>query len=119
MANELRIEAQLEYSKSGVKEIKHDSTYIDVSGESYNKSIQVIGTSNEQIGVASDIGTYGYMFLKNLDSTNYIEIADEDATNYFCKLKAGEFAMFRAADADYWARANTASCNLEVTVIED
>ena len=119
MANELRIEAQLEYSKSGVKEIKHDSTYIDVSGESYNKSIQVIGTSNAQIGGASDIGTYGYMFLKNLDSTNYIEIADEDDTNYFCKLKAGEFAMFRAADADYWARANTASCNLEVTVIED
>ncbi len=119
MANELRIEAQLQYSKSGVKEIKHDSTYIDVSGESYDKSIQVIGTSNEQIGVASDIGTYGYMFLKNLDSTNYIEIADEDDTNYFCKLKAGEFAMFRAADSDYWARANTASCNLEVTVIED
>ena len=119
MANELRIEAQLEYSKSGVKEIKHDSTYIDVSGESYNKTIQVIGTSNEQISVASDIGTYGYMFFKNLDASNYIEIADEDDTNYFCKLKAGEFAMFRAADSDYWARANTASCNLEVVVIED
>ena len=31
MANELRIEAQLEYSKSGVKESRHDSVYIDVS----------------------------------------------------------------------------------------
>ena len=30
MANELRIEAQLEYSKSGVKESRHDSVYIDV-----------------------------------------------------------------------------------------
>ena len=119
MANELRIEAQLEYSKSGVKDSKRDSAYVDVSGESYNKTIQVIGTSNEQISVASDIGTYGYMFFKNLDATNYVEIADEDDTNYFCKLKAGEFAMFRAADSDYWARANTSSCNLEVLVIED
>ena len=35
MANELRIEAQLEYSKSGVKQNKHDSTYADVSGDSF------------------------------------------------------------------------------------
>ena len=119
MANELRIAAQLEYNKNSVKESKNDSAFVDVSGESYNKTIQVIGTSNEQISVASDIGTYGYMFFKNLDATNYVEIADEDDTNYFCKLKAGEFAMFRAADADYWARANTSSCNLEVLVIEE
>ena len=38
MANELRIEAQLEYSKSGVKDSKRDSAYVDVSGESYNKT---------------------------------------------------------------------------------
>tara|TARA_R100001129_G_scaffold30855_3_gene20378 strand:- start:2695 stop:3054 length:360 start_codon:yes stop_codon:yes gene_type:complete len=119
MANELRIEAQLDYSKSGVKEIKHDSVYVDVSGDSYSKTIQEIGTSNEQISVVSDIATYGYIFLKNLDSTNYIEIADENDSNYFCKLKAGEFSLFRAADSTYWARANTSACNLEVTVIED
>ena len=119
MANELRIEAQLDYSKSGVKEIKHDSVYVDVSGDSYSKTIQEIGTSNEQISVVSDIATYGYVFLKNLDSTNYIEIADENDSNYFCKLKDGEFALFRAADSTYWARANTSACNLEVTVIED
>ena len=84
MANELRIAAQLEYNKNSVKESKNDSAFVDVSGESYNKTIQVIGTSNEQISVASDIGTYGYMFFKNLDATNYVEIADEDAPGGQC-----------------------------------
>jgi len=34
-------------------------------------------------------------------------------------LKAGEFALFRAADSDYWARANTAAVDLEILIIED
>ena len=124
MANELRIEAQLEYGKSGVKESMHTSTFVDVSGDSLNKTIQEIATSNTQITAVASItagtgGAYGYMFIKNLDSSNYVEIADEDDTNYFCKLKAGEFAMFRAADSDYWGRANTAAVVLEILIIED
>mgnify|MGYP003638376143 CR=1 FL=1 len=119
MANELRIEAQLEYSKNGVKEAKRDSAYIDVSGDSINKTIQEIATSNTAITAVATVGTYGYIFIKNLDASNYVEIADEDDTNYFCKLKAGEFALFRAADSDYWARANTAAVDLEIIIIED
>jgi len=120
MANELRIEAQLEYSKSGVKESMHTSAFVDVSGDSFSKVIQEIPTgSREQISVLADLGTYGYVFIKNIDSTNYVQIADEDDTNYFCKLKAGEFAMFRAADSDYWAIADTDAVDLEILVIED
>ena len=119
MANELRIAAQLEYNKNGVKESKNDSAFVDISGDSINKAIQEIATSNTQITAVATIGTYGYMFFKNLDASNYIEIADEDDTNYFCKLKAGEFAMFRAADSDYWGRANTAAVDLEILIIED
>ena len=79
MANELRIEAHLEYSKAGVKESKHDSQSIADSGETYSISIVVVGNSaNEAISVASDIGTYGYVFIKNLDDTNYVQISDAD-----------------------------------------
>ena len=81
MANELRIEAQLEYSKNGVKEAKRDSAYIDVSGDSINKTIQEIATSNTAITAVATVGTYGYIFIKNLDASNYVEIADEDDTN--------------------------------------
>tara|TARA_R110000751_G_scaffold124397_2_gene225554 strand:- start:584 stop:943 length:360 start_codon:yes stop_codon:yes gene_type:complete len=119
MANELRIEAHLEYSKAGVKESKHDSKYINVSGESYSKNIQVVQTSNEAISVITDIDTAGYVFIKNLDSTNYVEISDANDTNYFLKLKAGEFALFRAAQSSYFAKANTAAINLEIVIIED
>lgn len=119
MANELRIYVGLEYSKAGVKQEKHDSAFVDVSGDSFNRTIQEVGTSNEQITAVADVGTYGYLFLKNLDSTNYVEIADEDDTNYFCKLNAGEFALFRCADNDLWAKANTAAIDLEVILIEE
>ena len=119
MANELRIEAHLEYSKAGVKESKHDSKYIDVSGESYSKNIQVVDTSNEAVSVVTDIDTVGYVFIKNLDSTNYVEISDGNDTDYFLKLKAGEFALFRAAQSSYFAKANTSAVNLEIVMIED
>ena len=116
MANELRIEAQLEYSKSGVKQNKHDSTYADVSGDSFTHVIQEIGTANEAISIGGDVGTWGYVYLKNLDSTNYVEVGL--TSSYSIKLKAGEVAMFRAAAALY-AQANTAAVDLEIIVIEE
>jgi len=116
MANELRIEAQLEYSKSGVKQNKHDSAYVDVSGDSFTHVVQEVGTSNELIVIGSDVGTWGYVYLKNLDSTNYVEVGL--TSSYSIKLKAGEVAMFRAAAALY-ARANTAAVDLEIIVIEE
>ena len=116
MANELRIEAQLEYSKSGVKQNKHDSTYADVSGDSFTHVVQEIGTSDELIVIGSDVATWGYVYLKNLDSTNYVEVGL--TSSYSIKLKAGEVAMFRAAAALY-AQANTAAVDLEIIVIEE
>ena len=116
MANELRIEAQLEYSKSGVKQNKHDSTYADVSGDSFTHVVQEVGTSDELIVIGSDVATWGYVYLKNLDSTNYVEVGL--TSSYSIKLKAGEVAMFRAAAALY-AQANTAAVDLEIIVIEE
>ena len=117
MANELRIEAQLEYSKSGVKQNKHDSAYVDVSGDSFTHVVQEVGTSNELIVIGSDVATWGYVYLKNLDSTNYVEVGL--TSSYSIKLKAGEVAMFRAAAALY-AKAETGSSgsDLEIMVIE-
>ena len=116
MANELRIEAQLEYSKSGVKQNKHDSTYADVSGDSFTHVVQEVGTSDELIVIGSDVATWGYVYLKNLDSTNYVEVGLTGS--YSIKLKPGEVALFRAAAALY-AQANTAAVDLEIIVIEE
>ena len=116
MANELRIEAQLEYSKSGVKQNKHDSAYADVSGDSFTHVVQEVGISNELIVIGSDVTTWGYVYLKNLDSTNYVEVGLTGS--YSIKLKPEEVALFRAAPVLY-ARANTAAVDLEIMVIED
>jgi hypothetical protein len=108
MANELRIAAQLEYSKSGVKQNKHDSTYADVSGDSFTHVVQEVGTSDELIVIGSDVATWGYVYLKNLTSS------------YSIKLKPGEVALFRAAAALYAkAESGSSGSDLEVMVIED
>lgn len=121
MANELRIEAQMEYSKSGVKESRHDSAYIDVSGSYIHKSIQAIGSTAETLTFNStDLSDVGYMFLKNLDTSNTIYI-DEDSglstTTSMVALKPGEFAMFRSGVDTIYGISSSGSPNLEITMI--
>jgi len=122
MANELRIEAQLEYSKSGVKESRHDSVYIDVSGDSIHRSIQAIGNSAETLTFNStDLSDVGYVFLKNLDTSSTIYI-DEDSglssTTSMVALKPGEFAMFRSGVDTIYGVSSSGTPNLEITLIE-
>ena len=65
-----------------------------------------------------DVATPGLVLLLNLDAANYIEVgADADAP--FVKLKAGEFALFRAGGATLSAKAHTAACLLEYAILED
>ena len=121
MANELRIEAQLEYSKSGVKERRHDSAFIDVSGDSIHRSIQAIGTGAETLTFNStDLSDVGYVFLKNLGTSGTIYI-DEDSglssTTSMVALKPGEFAMFRSGVDTIYGLASSAE-NLEIMLIE-
>jgi len=121
MANELRIEAQLEYSKNDVKHSKHDSTFIDVSGDAMHMGIQAIGTGAETLTFNStDLSDVGYVFLKNLGTSGTIYI-DEDSdlssSTSMIALKPGEFAMFRSGVDAIYALASSAE-NLQMILIE-
>ena len=121
MANELRISAQLEYNKNGVKESKNDSTFIDVSGSYMHKSIQAIGDSAETLTFnTTDLDDVGYVFLKNLDASSTIYI-DEDSglssTTSMVALKPGEFAMFRSGVDSIYGISSSGTPNLEITMI--
>jgi hypothetical protein len=122
MANELTVSAGLRFAK-GSGEQAYDaavskSVQVDVSGTEVSDSIQSIGTSTEAL-VATDVGTQGYIFLQNLDATNYCEFTVEsDGTSTLIKLLAGEIAVFRASAAVY-GKANTAATRIRVVVIEN
>lgn len=115
MANELTVTAALEYSKGGVTKRIYDSKTLTVTGDEIAEHIQVIGITEEAVAV-SDIGTQGYIYAKNLDTTNYVTLGLTGGLAI--KLKAGEFALFRAAGTIY-ARADTSPCRVHFIVVED
>ena len=121
MANELRIEAQLDYNKNNVKYSKHDSQFIDVSGDNVHMGIQAIGTSAEALTFNStDLTDIGYVFLKNLGTSGTIyvdEDSDMSTTTSMIALKPGEFALFRSGVDTVYARASSAE-NLQIVLIE-
>lgn len=119
MANELTVSCSGRFSKSGREISKsYSGIQIDVSGDKVTQLIQEIGTSEEALDIG-DVGTAGYLLLKNLDDTNYVTIRPGAGETDLVKLKAGEVAMFRLALDGPYAIADTAACDVELTLIED
>jgi hypothetical protein len=117
MADELRVTTQISFSKAGASVAKTVRTDVDVTGDLYESKVLNIGTSNEAVG-KGDMSTVGFTLLKNLDSTNFI-LAGDDGTNYPVKVLAGESALFRLNGATLNLKADTAACDVEITMIED
>lgn len=82
-------------------------------------SVQNIGTSTEAL-VIGDVTTIGYLFLKNLDATNYVEISltSPVGAEAFIKLLAGECAFLPTRQTTIYGKANTAAVDLLVVAME-
>ena len=118
MANEISTQISLNIKTAlGARLDRSEVKKIDMSGESVLQTTQLVGTSNESLDMTnSELGTPGYVFIKNLDTINYCSIGL--TSSYTIKLKAGEICLFRAA-ADLYAAFNTSSGYLEIIVVED
>lgn len=118
MADEITVSVTLEFTKSGVTEkLSFPGLTYDMSGTDYVLQTQTIGTSEELL-LMGDITTPGYLIIKNLDSTNFVELYRTSAGSGVVKLKAGETACFRLSAQPY-ALADTASCQVQYLLIED
>jgi len=82
-------------------------------------NVQNIGTSTEAL-VLGDVTTIGYLFLKNQDATNYVEISltNPVGAEAFIKLLAGESAFIPTRQTTIYAKANTAAVDLFVAAFE-
>ena len=118
MANEISTQISLNIKTAlGARLDRSEVKKIDMTGESVLQTTQLVGTGNESLDMANaELGTPGYVFIKNLDATNFCRIGLTGS--YTIKLKAGEFCLFRAA-ADLFAAFNTAPGYLEIIVVED
>ncbi len=117
MSGELSLSAKLIFDKSSAQTRTSRGISVDVAGDAYTKEVQSVGTSEETLAQGADLGTPGYVFITNLDGTNYVEIGSTTGV-YDIKLLAGEFAVYRHNSATIYAKANTAACLVEYTIIE-
>ncbi len=119
MADEITGRLVLNVSKGGAKIARSESFSIDMTGDSFISGVQGIPTTGEILVEADELGTAGYVYIKNLDSTNFVTVGNAAAsTNHIIKLKAGECCLFRAFQPVY-VDADTAACNVEYIIIED
>jgi len=76
--------------------------------------ISVVTGSDTQL-IDRTITDNKYVYLKNLDPTNFITVKDDDVTpNHFMEIKAGEFAFFVVKGGiGLNLEADTAACIVE------
>lgn len=119
MSNEISASVVLTTAKNNVSVAGSGTKNADMAGDQMMSNVQIIGTSAEAI-VLNDVSTVGYVLFKNMDATNYIEIALDSgvSTQIFAKLLPGDVMLIKASTATMYAKANTAACNLWVVATE-
>lgn len=88
---------------------------VTMSSNTYVTGTETVPQAGEQLlgddtnGFAANVGTVGYVLIKNVDDTNYVQMG-RTAGVYSLRLNAGEFALFRLdqTSSTIYALANTA-----------
>ncbi len=120
MANEITLRFHMAHTKTGAGSESWTPAQqtVTLTGANYVKRTQEVGTSAEAIA-QGEIGTPGYMLVRNLDDTNFVEIGyDDSGFKPTVKLLAGEYALFRHTQATPQAKADTAAVDIEYYLLE-
>lgn len=121
MADEITITARMSLSNNALAftQNKVNQKY-DQSTAEFDAGTQNIGTSEENLSVT--VTTPGYLYLENLDSTNYVQWGQDNSSTMQTvgRLKAGEIALFRV-DSGQTVRmqANTAAVDIYYVMFND
>lgn len=117
MSAELNLQLGINFTKNAATIQRQLNAQFNVAGNNSLQLTRSVATSDVTLSIGS-IGTVGYVYLHNLDATNFITFGS-DGTNYPLKLKPGEFALMRWNAAAVHAKSDTAACLLEYVVVED
>jgi hypothetical protein len=119
MANEINIQAVLTVQRSTPPMCASGALDITQTGKHCICNVQNIGTGAEAL-VLGDCATMGYLFVKNVDPTNYVQLGLDSgvSTQVFAKLKPNEFCLIPCNQIPIYAKANTAACDVVVAAAE-
>src|SRR6266516_839138 len=109
MANEINIQATLTVQRFIPAIQGSGNLNINQTGTHCIGNVQNVGTAAEQLTIA-DVATLGYLFVKNLNVTNFVQLGlDSAVTQIFAKLRPGEFCLVPVNQNAIYAKANTAA----------
>lgn len=123
MANEIQMVTHLQVQNAGA-DISYKPTgfALTQTGRGVFQATLTVTTTEAAVSF-SGITTAGFVLLRNLDSTNYVEWGPEDtgAMVKVGRMKPGDPpAIFRLAPGTVLRmQANTASCKVVVIVVEE
>jgi len=118
MANEINIQAVLTMQRFTPAMQGSGNLNINQTGTHFVANVQNIATGAEQLTLV-DVATLGYLFVKNLDLTNYVQLGlDSGVTQIFAKLRPGEFCLVPVNQTAIYAKANTAAVDVLVCAAE-
>ena len=91
----------------------------DTIGE--HSPIISVGSGAEEDFAIGDIGTLGWVFFQNLDSSNYVTFGPKDTTmKAMVRLEAGEYCFMRLEPGiTLRGQANTAAVKLLMILMEN
>ena len=120
MADEITLTIRL-----GCENGNYNPGTLSVSGATFDQAavgaaagVQAIGTTEESLSTG-DLTTYGWLFIRNLDAANYVQLGFSTGV-YGCRLEAGEPAVFRTEPAGtIYLKADTAACDVQYMWLED
>lgn len=116
MADELTVNLNILYRKNNVEHRLNLSDTVTVSGNATVRNVRNVATTDETLALG-DVSTIGYVYLHNLDGTNYCSFGS-DGSSYPIKLLAGEQGVFRWNAAALHAKANSSATKVEYWMIE-
>ena len=111
------IKAALSFYDGDTSEVMSDGpTTFSLTGTKILRNRQTVGTSAEVL-IVGDITSPGYAIIKNLDSTNYIEVQAGASEVAPIKVSAGKFCVVEFTVAAPYVIADTASVEIEYLLL--
>jgi hypothetical protein len=119
MADEATVTTSLTFAKGSVDLTLSDvgSTF-DVAGTRYVRGVQEVGFATDEALDMGDLTDPGWCYMRNLDTSNYVEVYAATGETAFMRLLAGEHICFRMVATAPFVQADTAAIDLEYMIVQ-
>lgn len=121
MANDVRSTHGFSYEKDNLKgSVPNETSTYTLTGTRANRTNQTIGTTYEAI-VTGDLASAGLCWVKNLSTSNYVEIGREVSGAFYgvvLVLPGKSAGPFGISTLSLFGRANTAAVDIDILITE-